>query len=423
MASSVEQQIRNAGERNSQLLETLASTDGAASALAQHQRFRHDLQDQLTQSNQRLQQLQAQRQRRLGEHEKYRDSHVRRFMFKASGKQDKFAQRAEDGERAYFRVLQDAQQEQSINAAITAQAQEAQRAEAQLQAHADSHEAAQRELDALYARIFDGPTPQFPEEDAREQRYKAALHAHRQTRGRFDAETQAVAQLNLADRAMTQALYEVSQALSYSRMDMFGVGGGGGAMSDMMERSHLARADGLARMARAHAERARRVSSEEVGELPPVRINQGNIMSDVFFDNIITDYAFHQEIRRGQQELKRCYDSLQHMGDAADARRRELEAQLGRQVLELKTARVDLQRAREEVFRSVLRREASGSGGGGGGEGGGHGRTGDDLEIIGVAEAPRRIDSLPPAYDVVMEGDAAPAYDAGGSSSAALNRP
>ncbi|KAM3546944.1 hypothetical protein ARSEF1564_000257 [Beauveria bassiana] len=420
MASSVEQQIRNAGERNSQLLETLASTDGAASALAQHQRFQHDLQDQLEQSNQRLQKLHAQRQRRLSEHEKYRDSHVRRFMFKASGKREKFAQRAEDGEREYFKVLQDAQQEQSINSAITAQAQEAQRAEAELQAHADQHDAAQKELDTLYARIFDGPTPQFPEEDAREQRCKAALHAHRRTRGRFDAETQAVAQLNLADRAMTQALYEVAQALGYSRMDMFGVGGGGGgAMSDMMERSHLARADGLARMARAHAERARRVSSE-VGELPAVRINQGNIMSDVFFDNIITDYAFHQEIRRGQQELKRCYDSLQNMGDAADARRRELEAQLGRQVLELKTARADLQRAREEVFRSVLQREASG-GGGDGGQGGGHG-TGDDLEMIGVAAAPRRIDSLPPAYDAVVEGDAAPAYDAAGSSSAALNR-
>ncbi|PQK08794.1 hypothetical protein BB8028_0001g08670 [Beauveria bassiana] len=418
MASSVEQQIRNAGERNSQLLETLASTDGAASALAQHQRFQQDLQDQLKQSNQRLQKLQAQRQRRLSEHEKYRDSHVRRFMFKASGKREKFAQRAEDGEREYFKVLQDAQQEQSIHAAITAQAQEAQRAEAELQAHADQHDAAHKELDALYAHIFDGPTPQFPEEDAREQRYQAALHAHRQTRGRFDAETQAVAQLNLADRAMTQALYEVAQALGYSRMDMFG---SGGAMSDMMERSHLARADGLARMARAHAERARRLSSE-VGELPAVRINQGNIMSDVFFDNFITDYAFHQEIRRGQQELKRCYDSLQHMGDAADARRRELEAQLGRQVLELKTARADLQRAREEVFRLVLRREAGGGGGNGGnGEGGGHG-TGDDLDIIGVAEAPRRIDSLPPAYDAVVEGDAAPAYDAGSGSSAALNR-
>ncbi|KAM3504357.1 hypothetical protein MY11210_008389 [Beauveria gryllotalpidicola] len=418
MASSVEQQICNAGERNSQLLETLANTDGAASALAEHKRYQQDLRDQLKQSNQRIKKLEEERQKRLGEHEKYRDSHVRRFMFKASGKMEKFAQRAEEGEREYFKVLQDSQQEQSINAAITTQAQAAQRAEAELQAHADEHEAAQQALDTLYARIFDGPTPQFPEEDAREQRYAAALLAHRRTRARFDAETQAVAQLNLADRAMTQALYEVAQALGYSRMDMFG----GGAMTDMMERNHLSRADKLARMARGHAERARRASPATIGELPAVRINHGgSIMSDVFFDNIVTDYAFHQEIRRGQQELRRCYDSLQHIGDAADARRRDLGAQLGRQVLELKTARADLQRAREDVFRLVLRREAGGGGGGGGAGAGGHG-TGDDLGMMGVAEAQRRIDSLPPAYDVAVEGDAAPAYDAGSSSGAALDR-
>ncbi|TQV95598.1 hypothetical protein V2A60_000782 [Cordyceps javanica] len=401
MASSVEQQIRSAAERNSQLLETLARTDGAASALAEHKRFQQDLQDQLDQSTQRIAKLEGERQKRLGEHEKYRDSHVRRFMFKASGRKDKFAQRAEDGEREYFKALQDAQQEHGIHAAITAQIEEAQRAEPGRQADADRHAAAQQELDALYARIFDGPTPQFPEEDAREQRYATALHAHQRTRALFDAETQAVEQLNRADRAMTQALREMEQALGYSRMDMFG----GGAMADMMERSHLSNADRLAAVARGHAERAQR-ASPRVRDLPEVRINHGSIVSDVFFDNIVTDYAFHQEIRRGQLELVRCYNCLQDLGSSSDRRRRDLQAQLARQEQELRTARADLQRAREEVFQSVMRRGEAGSGGGGGGGGGG-----GDVGRAGTAEAPRRVDSLPPAYETAVQGDAAPAYD------------
>lgn len=404
MTSSVEQQIFNAGERNTQLLETLAGTDGAGSALAEHKRFLQDLQDQLKQSDQRIQKLDAERQKRLGEHEKYRDSHVRRFVFKASGKKEKFAQRAEDGEREYFKALQDSQQEHGVNDSIRAQVDDAQRAEPQLQAEVDKHDAAQRELDTLYGRIFDGPTPQFPDEDAREQRYAAALHGHQRTRARFDAETQAVAQLNLADRAMTRALQEIDQALGYSRMDMFG----GGAMSDMMERSHLSQADRLMLLARNHAERAR-AASPQVRDLPEVRINHGSIMSDVFFDNIMTDYAFHQEIKRGQAELARCYNCLQDLGSSADNRRRTLQEQLRRQEQELTAARAELQRAREDVFRSVLR--GQGGGGGGGDDIGGNGVGGSS-----AAEAPRRVDSLPPAYEAAVQTDAAPAYDAGGSS-------
>ncbi|KAJ6780629.1 hypothetical protein PWT90_01725 [Aphanocladium album] len=400
MSGSVEQLICNAGERNNQLLETLANTDGAASALAEHKRFLQDLQDQLKQSNQRIKQLDSERQKRLGEHEKYRDSHVRRFMFKASGKKEKFAQRAEDGEREYFKALQDSQHEHGINATITTQVEDAQRAEPDMQAKVERHNVAQRELDSLYARIFDGPTPQFPEEDAREQRCTAALYAYQKTRALFDAETQAVDQLNRADKALTQALREIEEALSYSRMDMFG----GGAMSDMMERSHLSKADRMMMIARSHAERAQR-ASPHVRDLPEVRINHGNIMSDVFFDNIMTDYAFHQEIKRGQQELLRSYACLQDIGNSCDRRLQELQAQLARQELELKTARADLQRAREQVFQSVLRSQE-----------GGNGHEEGGVAANGVGEAPRRTDSLPPTYETAVDRGAAPAYSGGSSS-------
>lgn len=395
MSSAVEHQICNAGGRNNELLDVLSATDGAASALAEHKRYLEDLKQQLGQSDQRVKKLDTHRQQRLGEHEKYRDSHVRRFMFKASGKKEKFAQRAEEGEREYFKALQDSQQEQNLNAALKTQLDEGSRAQPDLQAEADRHDAAQRDLDALYSSIFDGPTPQFPEEDAREQRYAAAQHAHQRTRAMYDAETHAVDQLNLADKALSKALHEIDGALGYSRMDMFG----GGMMSDMMERSHLSQADRLITMARVHVERAQR-ASPHVRELPHVEINHGNIMSDVFFDNIMTDYAFHQEIKRGQADVMRCYNCLQDLGHSADRRRMELETQLQRQGEELKTARADLQRAREQVFQSVLR-QREGGGGDTGGAAGGDAARGLD-----------RTDSLPPAYEDAVNRTSAPAYTA-----------
>lgn len=401
MTSSVEQQICNAGERNEQLLDILNTTDDAASRFGEHRRFLQDLREQLKLSDRRIKNLDNLRQIKLSEHEKYRDSHVRRFMFKASGKKEKFAQRAEGGEREYFKALQDAQQEHSINTALKTQVEDATRAEPELQAALDRHNTAQHELDALYSRIFDGPTPQFPEEDAREQRCTAASHAHQRTRALYDAETQAVDQLNLGDKALAGALREIEGALSYSRMDMFG----GGAMADMMERSHLSTADRLVAMAHVHVERAQR-ASPQVRDLPAVRINQGSIMSDVFFDNILTDYAFHQEIKRGQQEVMRCYACLQDLGHAADKRRMELEVQLKRQEQELKTARTDLQRARQEVFQSVLRSGGSRGNGGGG-----------DRGVVSTPAGIHRQDSQPPAYEDAVDRVAAPAYASGVSAS------
>ncbi|KAJ2965310.1 hypothetical protein NQ176_g10677 [Zarea fungicola] len=129
-------------------------------------------------------------------------------------------------------------------------------------------------------------------------------------------------------------------------------------------------------------------------------------MSDVFFDNILTDYAFHQEIKRGQQEIMRCYACLQDLGHAADKRRMELEVQLKRQEQELKTARADLQRARQGVFQSVLR------------SGGSRVDVGDGDR--GVVSTPAEIhwqDSQPPAYEDAIHRVDAPAYVSGVSAS------
>lgn len=393
MASGVEQQIRNNAARNRELLDMLANTDGADSTLAEHNRYLEDLRKQIRNSDIRIRKLNAEREKRLGERDKYRDSHVRRFMFKASGKKEKFEQRAEDGEREYFQALQDSHQEESVNSAIKTQLDEGERAEPELQQNVDRHNAAQMELDVMYKRIFDGPTPQFPEEDAREQRFTAAKMAHQRTRALYDAETQAVDELNRADQCMAAALREVESALGFSRMDMFG----GGAMSDMMERNHLSQADRQAMMARMHTDRAQR-ASPHVRDLPDVSINHGNIMSDVFFDNIVTDYRFHQEIKRGQAELLRCYNALQDIGNSADRRRMDLETQLKGQEQELTAAREELQRARERVFQSVARGEGGAVGGGFGGDGN-----------RGMDNAPSNPSDLPPAYDTSR--GPAPAYD------------
>jgi len=322
--ADISAKIQDAAARNSDLLRTLAETDHAPPDLEQHGRFLDDLRAQLRASDSRLKALNAQRELELKSHQKYRDSSVRRFMYKAAGKKDRFAEKADKGERDYFEVLQRAHQEDKINGGLKAQMEEAQGAARALEAVAARNRDAQRQLDELYQSIFAGPTPQFPDEDAAEQL------------------------LASGDALMMQALQHIADALSYSRVDMFG----GGGFADMMERNALADADRLLMMARLQASRAQK-ASPQVKALPGVNINHGHIFADVFFDNIFTDMAFHQEIQRGQAEMMRCAAALREELDKAAARRGRFNAELARREAELKEGRIALQEERQRVFDAV----------------------------------------------------------------------
>ncbi|KAK3191470.1 hypothetical protein K4F52_002284 [Lecanicillium sp. MT-2017a] len=349
-SSAIETKIQDAAERNKQLLHELSETDHATPQLAEHRRLIAELDEQRKQSDKRLEELEKKRKRTLSEHEKYRDSHVRRFMFKASGQRDKFSQRAEDGEREYFDTLQEAHQETELNKNIKEQLEGAHGATGELEKQAERHQRAQSDLDALYNSIFGGPTPLFPDEDAKEQRSGAAAAAYADTKGKQEAEAAAVEMLKQANGIMKSAMGQIESALSASRFDMFG----GGSMADMMERSRLSKADQLIMRARVLATRAQS-ASPFVRDLPEVNINHGNLMSDVFFDNVFTDMAFHEEIKRSQREAHRFLVALVEQGNQAVQRRSELEDVLKVQEREMVEARAELQKAREGAFEQVLR--------------------------------------------------------------------
>ena len=63
----------------------------------------------------------------------------------------------------------------------------------------------------------------------------------------------------------------------------------------MMERSALADAKQAAMHAAMLHQQARR-AQPLIGPFPPLQIAQGNMMSDVFFDNPWSDMHFHRRI-------------------------------------------------------------------------------------------------------------------------------
>jgi hypothetical protein len=278
--SSIEDKIRNAATRNTELLRILADTDHAIPALNQQQRYIADLKNEAAELDVKLKKLDRKRQKELQDHERYRDSVMKRFAFKVSGKKEKFEERAAKEEREYFEALQDEHQATEMKKNVEQMLDDAVKVRQKLEVDVARHQQAQKELDNLYDSIFKGPTPGFPDEDAKESDVATALQQYQDAKNKAEAEGKAVMILADAQRMMMEAMYAIRDALRYSTGDMWG----GGSITDMMERNCLAQAEARLAEVRMLVRQAQRFSPA-IRDLPPVNVAKGNLMSDMFFDS------------------------------------------------------------------------------------------------------------------------------------------
>ncbi|KAH7318301.1 hypothetical protein B0I35DRAFT_239647 [Stachybotrys elegans] len=346
--ADIKERIKQASSRNTSLLDTLSRTDYAGPALEQQRQFLGELKAELQRSNAKLKTLNNKRIVEQSEHKRYRDSHVKRFMYRATGQSAKFTEKASKEEREYYEVLQDIQEETAINGNLEIQIADAEKALRTLEADADTHNKAQQDLDSLYTSIFSGPTPQFPGEDEKEHRASSAVQQYNDTRQKSEAENYAIGLLYEASKHLERARGQVEAALSYSRMDMFG----GGAAADIAERDAVSQAEYSVHQAQMAVVRASR-SSPYVKELPSINFAKGSIISDVVFDNIFTDYEFHQKLKASAEELLRVVNALNSQINETRQRVDSLARELQQRETELRESRFDLQKFRENAFAQV----------------------------------------------------------------------
>jgi hypothetical protein len=346
--SSITTQIQAAAPRNRELLTILSETDHASPALEQQRRYLADLETELKSTQQQIRVLDRKREKELKEHVQYRDSVMKRLAYKVGRKTDKFEARAAKEEREYFDVLQEEHRAKDQEKSLKQLREDALRARDELEALAAKHAEAQKELDGLYDSIFQGPTPDFPEEDDKERSSGVALQTFHDARVQSEAGTQALNSLTDASRRLQDAMTYIEEALSYSRMDMFG----GGAMTDMMERNALHNAEMKVSEGYWLVSQAQRMAPG-IQPLPPIGIAQGSIMSDVFFDNIFTDMAFHDKIKASKEDLVRATSVLNGQLAAARQRQQGLDGDANNKSLALEASRSELQKARERIFEST----------------------------------------------------------------------
>jgi len=345
MPTALETKIQQAATKNKELLRLLSTTDHAPPALEQQKRLVADLEFEASESEKRLDYMDGQRKKEFHDHKKYRDSVLRRFAFKATGKGEKFEARAQKEEKEYFEALQKEQRLQELDRNLKEQLAAARVVVGELDGLVRQHDAAQAELDRMYEAIFAGPTEGLPEEDEGEEHTKQALRAYQDARSRAEAEQMAVQLLGDAQKRMRGAMQSMEEALQASRYDMWS----NNSFADMMERNALHRAESEIITARMQVVQAQRFSPL-VADMPPVEINQGHLIREIFFDNIYSDLKFHQEIEASAARVQQGAMRLDAIAAEAGERLGMLNAEFRRKEKELQDSRVALQKLRETAF-------------------------------------------------------------------------
>ncbi|KAF5375425.1 hypothetical protein D9615_007935 [Tricholomella constricta] len=347
-APSTPQIIRDNAHYHSQIIATIAELDYIPSALSNQASYVKDLEVQLQKSEAQLKKLSETTMKERKEHAALRDSTARRLAHKLTGRREKFEAKESKEEREYVEALEKELSEKDSQNVIRHILGEAKQVQAELSDKAQRYEALKQELSVLYLQIFDGPTQDFPEDDRLEYQLQSSQTLHDQVQSTLNIECQAAEILARADRTITACKAKVQEALGYSQWDMWG----GGGMSDVMERNALSMAQSLAKQTEMLCRQAQSISPfvNPVGRL---EIAQGSLMSDVFFDNIFTDMAFHRKITASAADLERAHSRLKAERDAAQKRANNAGTQLIEVSQTLEADRIALDSFRRETFQRV----------------------------------------------------------------------
>lgn len=338
-----------AATENNSCLKTLQETDYALGAIQQNKVYMKTLTKQIQETEARVKKLDQQRQKEQKDHEKYRDSTMLRLAFKLSKKGEVFKQKQEKEEREYFEAVQAHFEETKCLNSLKESMREAEETQEELETAELTNKSAQEALDRLYNSLFQGPSPGFPEEDAAEAAVHQPRDAFQDAQQRLSTESQVLSILSRALQSLTKATRNMAEAESASKKDILGWGG---TYADMAERSALANAQQWVAEAQMLMSQARQLS-DQIEEIGPVRIAEGNFMSDILFDNVFTDLNFHRKIQESTRQVMEAHRNLKGQVQLAEDRVKAVRIEADNASRRLTAARENLQRVRASVFDRV----------------------------------------------------------------------
>ncbi|KAL2864394.1 uncharacterized protein BJX67DRAFT_373934 [Aspergillus lucknowensis] len=288
---SIHDTIAASRDRHAQILSDLRAVDYAPDALKSHEAYLADLRYQLRQATRSLEKIEHVTRVEHKLHAGQRDSTVRRL------------EKADRGMRGYYAALERENEARGEKEMLETQLGEAVTREQELRTVCSHCESLSAEPECLYKRVFEGPTEEFPEEDAQEEATRAAQRRFGEVNGQLGNVRQAMQCLAKAWLTIKEALLSIHEAIGYCKTNASGCGG---IFTDIGQSYSLSRAQQKVVQTQALVSQAIRLDSR-IQALPGMHIVRHDMISGIIFDNVekagfVLDSA-QKELRRIRERI------------------------------------------------------------------------------------------------------------------------
>lgn len=160
-------------------------------------------------------------------------------------------------------------------------------------------------LDSLYSSAFNGPTPDFPEEDAAETELREAEEHYEKQQSILNHYQHVSEILQKALEITKQVENALQNASRNGTLDTFGIGG---IWAELAERDHLMRAQGLASQVDRLIKQGQALTPEVRGLQMPQIVSPEWL--NVVFDNLYTDLLFQRKINESLNSVLQFKNNL-----------------------------------------------------------------------------------------------------------------
>lgn len=351
-------------EQHATILRKLAELDYAPAALEEAvERTRLIVLD-VQATGKKLKDLRLKTQEEREEHLDLQQSLARKWAYKLTFRGDEFAEKAAKEEREYYEALRDEHVVQNAYEKLEADWAAARKDEEEMRRLCKERDGLELDLADIYAAVFDGPTPSFPQEDGLERAYREGQEASNRAQSRFLYERHVASLLEDALSLVVRSAESMAGALDDSVSDILGLGEHytssitGEAITPLVGKYDQKKAERLRFV--------RRSAGEIVALLAQARQYDPTIPDfevmwtpepdwwDMRADNPISDVMMHERIKDAQVIIEAYRVQLEPYVTPARERAGEYEKQASVAAEALDKARQALHSLRAGAFSIVI---------------------------------------------------------------------
>ncbi|KZV98338.1 hypothetical protein EXIGLDRAFT_313718 [Exidia glandulosa HHB12029] len=280
-AMSLSHNVSVHAQEHARILSELAKLEYAPSALETAKRYFADLKTLIADAENELTAAEKAESKESAEAQEVKKSVFRKLAHRATGQGAKWDAKATKEEREYVDARERRVKAESNVKALKATLRETGQNVESLTSEIARRDTLLREQQELYSRVFDGPTPDAPQEDELERTVRRTEDENTIQQNALNLESQTLSALTDSKKALDSCLEKMLESQNVSDMDFIGTGVNS---ADIWEKNAITAAQIFAQQFTMSFGMAKRLNPA-VQDVPEIKLPSTST-SEVVFDNI-----------------------------------------------------------------------------------------------------------------------------------------